>query len=162
MELEINYIEIDKFIKLNPDKLTEIKNQYLKLLSELTVVTELTNEKFLEQIELINQMGTIIIGLVGIVGTIGSDNNFEIVGSGTVIIEPKIMRGAKSVGHIEDIVVGTKWRGKKISQNILNELKKYSKEKGCYKIILDCTDSVVPVYKSNGFEIKGNQMSLYF
>jgi glucosamine-phosphate N-acetyltransferase len=154
--MNINYIQIKKFIELNQNNLTEIKNQYLKLLSELTVVSDLTDEQFINQINKICDMGIIIIAVQSEL------NEFEIVGSGTVIIEPKIMHGAKSVGHIEDIVVKHNWRGKKISQNILNELKKYSKEKNCYKIILDCVDAVVPVYKSVGFQIKGNQMSYYF
>lgn len=137
---------------------TDIKNKYLKLLGELTNVEELDNISFESNLIKINSMGKIIIGYV----LDNKTNFFEIVGSGTIIIEPKIIRGCKSVAHIEDIVVKSNWRGKKISQLILNELKEFAKINGCYKIILDCDEQVSRVYKLNGFEKKGIQMGLYF
>jgi glucosamine-phosphate N-acetyltransferase len=137
---------------------TDIKNNYLKLLGELTCVDELDNNLFESNLNKINSMGKIVIGYV-----INNETNyFEIVGSGTVIIEPKIIRCGKSVAHIEDIVVKSNWRGKKISQFILNELKQFAESKNCYKVILDCDEQVSGVYKSNGFDKKGIQMSLYF
>jgi glucosamine-phosphate N-acetyltransferase len=144
-----NTLNISKF---------DIKNEYLKLLGELTKVDELDDKIFETNLNKINSMGKIIIGYV----FSGETNCFEIVGSGTVIIEPKIIRGGKSVAHIEDIVVKFNWRCKKISQNILNELKDYAKLSNCYKVILDCDIQVSGVYKSAGFEIKGTQMGLYF
>jgi glucosamine-phosphate N-acetyltransferase len=137
---------------------TDIKNKYLKLLGELTNVDELDNILFESNLNKINSMGKIIIGYV----LDNKTNIFEIVGSGTVIIEPKIIRCGKSVAHIEDIVVKSNWRGKKISQSILNELKHWAKISDCYKVILDCDEQVFGVYKSNGFEKKGIQMGLYF
>jgi len=137
---------------------TDIKNNYLKLLGELTNVDELDNKLFETNLNKINSMGKIIIGYV----LDNKTNYFEIIGSGTVIIEPKIIRGGKSVAHIEDIVVKSNWRGKKISQSILNQLKDWAKINNCYKIILDCDEKVLNVYKSNGFDIKGIQMGLYF
>lgn len=136
----------------------DIKNKYLELLGELTNVSELDDVIFENNLKKISSMGKIIIGYVYCNDT----NYFEIVGSGTVIIEPKIIRGGKSVAHIEDIVVKSNWRGKKISQNILNKLKEYAKSSNCYKVILDCDEKVSRVYESNGFEIKGLQMSEYF
>lgn len=136
----------------------DIKNKYLKLLGELTNVDELEDKLFEINLNKICSIGKIIIGYIFSDET----NCFEIVGSGTVIIEPKIIRGGKSVAHIEDIVVKSSWRGKKISQNILNKLKEYAKLSNCYKVILDCDEKVSRVYELNGFEIKGIQMGLYF
>lgn len=135
---------------------SNIKTQYLNLLNELTKIEYLDNELFELNLKKIDSMGKIIIGYVG-----NREEDFEIVGSGTVIIEPKIIRGGKSVAHIEDIVVKSCWRGKKISQSILNELEKYAFSSNCYKIILDCVENVHGVYKSAGFEIKGLQMAKY-
>lgn len=136
-----------------------IKTQYLKVLGELTSAPDLDNALFENNLSKISRMGKIIVGYV-----INSNypSNIEFVGSGTVIIEPKIIRGGKSVAHIEDIVVSSKWRGKKISQSILNQLKDFALNSNCYKVILDCAESVSGVYKSNGFEIKGLQMGQYF
>lgn len=136
---------------------TNIKNKYLELLGELTEVLELDDELFENNLKKISSMGKIIIGYI----FNNEINSIEIIGSGTIIIEPKIIRGGKSVAHIEDIVVKSSWRGKKISQNILNELKEYAKLTNCYKVILDCDEKVLGVYKSNGFEIKGLQMGKY-
>lgn len=51
-------------------------------------------------------MGNIIIDIQG------NMNNFVIEGSGTVIIEPKIIGNTGHVLHIEDIVVHPNYRGK--------------------------------------------------
>lgn len=156
----ITYCDFIDFYFNNTLNLTkiDIKNKYLKLLGELTNVDELDNDLFETNLNKINSMGKIIIGYV----LDNETNCFEIVGSGTVIIEPKIIRGGKSVAHIEDIVVKKTYRGRKISQSILNELKEFAKLKNCYKVILDCDEQVLGVYKSNGFESKGIQMGLYF
>lgn len=162
---EILYCDFYSLIKANIDKLTYLKNQYMGLMSELTICEELDNDVFFSKIKEINLMGKIIIGYKYINSLENKDQNqkqIEIVGSGTIIIEPKIIRGAKSVGHVEDIVVKKSHRGKKISQSILNKLKEFAQLKNCYKVILDCEESVCVVYKSNGFEAKGVQMGLYF
>jgi glucosamine-phosphate N-acetyltransferase len=90
------------------------------------------------------------------------NNTFEIIASGTIIIEPKIIRCGRNVGHIEDIVVAKHMRGKGISSEILNILKEIAKENNCYKVILDCNDDVKNIYIKNGFEIRGIQMAKYF
>ena len=152
----INYSNLLDFIDLNGDNLETIKSQYLELMGELTVCPNISSELFYTRVSQINKMGIIIIAWIN------NDNKFELVGSGTVIIEPKIIRSGMFVGHIEDIVVKSNHRGKKISQNILNKLKEYAEISGCYKVILDCDSQVCPVYKLNGFDIKGVQMGKYF
>lgn len=155
---KIYYQNFYEFVNLNINQLTNIKNKYMGLMSELTKCESLDDETFYQKIKQIDLMGAIIIGYV-----LNEENNcIEIVGSGTIIVEPKIIRGGKYVGHIEDIVVKSSFRGKKISQSILNKLKEFAYNKNCYKVILDCDEKVCPVYQSNGFEIKGVQMGMYF
>ena len=103
-------------------------------------------------------MGMIVVGVI----YDKSNKTIEIVGSGTIIIEPKIIRGGANVGHIEDIVVAKHMQGKGISQKILNILKLIARENNCYKVILDCEDSVKNVYLKNGFTLKGIQLAEYF
>lgn len=153
---EIHYYDFYTLVNSNIEQLTDLKNQYINLMSELTVCEELNNEVFYKKIQQIDSMGQIIIAYKY------TDGSIEIVGSGTIIIEPKIIRGGKPVGHIEDIIVKSSYRGKKIAQSILNKLKDRAKISGCYKVILDCDEAVCPVYKSNGFDVKGIQMGLYF
>ena len=102
-------------------------------------------------------MGTIIICFLENPPFAG----FKIVGSGTLIIEPKIIHGGKNVGHIEDIVVKNSYRGFNVSQDILDLLKIEAREKNCYKVILDCAEEIQRVYTKSGFEKKGVQMALY-
>jgi glucosamine-phosphate N-acetyltransferase len=154
---EIFNCDFYSYVNAHIEKLTDLKNQYIELMSELTVCEQLDNETFYRKLKEIDSMGKIIIACKSTDG-----DSVEIVGSGTIIIEPKIIRGTKSVGHIEDIVVKSSYRGKKIAQSILNELKEYAKISDCYKVILDCDEKVCPVYMSNGFETKGIQMGLYF
>lgn len=154
-EEEILYEDFYLFINKHNFELEHIKNQYIELMTELTKCENLTNQVFYNKIQNINSMGKIIIAYKNKILP-------EIIGSGTIIIEPKIIRGGKSVGHIEDIVVKSSHRGKKIAQTILDKLKTFAKSSDCYKVILDCDDSVSKVYKSNGFELKGVQMGMYF
>jgi len=155
--LDVIYIPLLDFINDNPDKIEQIKNQYLLLLSNLTSTEHLETSLFLKNISNICDMGSIIIGIIN-----NSTSNFEIIASGTIIIEPKIIRNGKNVGHIEDIVVSPHMRGKGISQRILDMLKYLAKSYDCYKVILDCSEDVKNVYNKNGFEIKGVQMAQYF
>ena len=153
----VNYVNLCELVTNNPDHIEIIKFQYINLLSELTNTVPIDNSLFINNLNKINQIGIIYIGLIGTV----ANNDFKIVGSGTIIIEPKIIHGGKNTGHIEDIVVDPNYRSKGISQNILNKLKEYAINNNCYKIILDCDSSVKQVYIKNGFDIKGLQMALY-
>jgi len=147
-----HYYDLKDFLEENKESFTEKKAQYLHLLSMLTEIGEMTDTVFMERIEKIYKYGKIII----------CTESKQIIASGTLIIEQKIIRNGKSVGHIEDIVVHKDYRGNKISENILNILKKNAQENNCYKVILDCEDSLVTLYKKTGFIKKGVQMGIYF
>jgi glucosamine-phosphate N-acetyltransferase len=155
---EIQYTQLIDLINQNPEHVHKIKEQYLFLLSELTSTNYIETSLFKKNIERINEMGTIVVGVLNDL----SSNYFEIVASGTIIIEPKIIREGKNVGHIEDIVVAKHMRGKGISHKILDILKLFARENNCYKVILDCDNEVKNVYIKNGLKVKGIQMAEYF
>jgi glucosamine-phosphate N-acetyltransferase len=154
---ELQYIQLKDFIDLNIHKIDKIKTQYLNLLSNLTETFDLETSIFFDTIQNINKNGKIIICVKNY-----STDDFQIIGSGTIIIEPKIIRGGQNVGHIEDIVVDPEMRGKGITQKMLEILKYVAKNNNCYKVILDCSEEVKKVYMKSGFEIKGIQMAEYF
>ena len=154
----IKFIDLMDLINQYSDNANIIKDKHLSLLSELSIVTDLDTNLYLEHLEKISNMGTIIVSYI----ENPLSENFDIIASGTIIIEPKLIRGGKSVGHIEDIVVKSTHRGKQISSDILNLLKTVAREKGCYKVILDCNEEVKKVYNRSGFEEKGIQMGIYF
>lgn len=161
---EINYIPLIDLLNKHPQHIEVIKYKYLQLLSELTSVTYMDNSLFKTNIERINEFGKIIVGVTGELKNstnTNTNNDFKIVASGTIIFEPKIIRGGKYVGHIEDIVVLKEMRGNNISKTILDLLKVHAMYNNCYKVILDCSEDVKNVYIKNGFEVKGIQMSEY-
>jgi glucosamine-phosphate N-acetyltransferase len=90
-----------------------------------------------------------------------SDRKITILGSGTIIYEPKIIHGCKNVGHIEDIVVHEKYRGQGIAQKILEKLTEAASNKNCYKVILDCKKDLITFYEKSGFRQNNFQMSKY-
>lgn len=125
---------------------------YLQLLSQLTVVEIRSFDEFKTQYECLNKEFIKIF-------VIEYDNT--IIATGTLIIEKKFIRGFKSVGHIEDIVVGGEFRGKGIGKIMINHLISYGKANDCYKIILDCDEENIPFYKKCGFYPKATCMALY-
>jgi glucosamine-phosphate N-acetyltransferase len=88
-------------------------------------------------------------------------NNILLLGSGTILYEPKIIHGCQYAGHIEDIVVDTEFRKNGIAKTLLHKLVELAKQHNCYKIILDCKKELEPFYEKNGFEYRGTQMAMY-
>jgi glucosamine-phosphate N-acetyltransferase len=123
----------------------------------LTESPDITDDKFIMNLMMINEHGLLLIGYIGHPNT----DFFEIIATGTVFIETKIIHGGSSVGHIEDIIVHDKYRAKGISTVIIESLKEYSQSINCYKVILDCSEEVVSLYKKCGFIEKGIQMAIY-
>ena len=89
-------------------------------------------------------------------------NKNIIIGSGSIIIENKIIHNFGNVGHIEDIVIDSNYRNFGLGKLIVNYLIDYSKVKKCYKVILTSADSNLEFYKKLGFSKKDNSMAIYF
>ena len=66
-----------------------IKNKYIHLLSFLTEATDIPDQMFTDKIHDINKMGIILVCIVR------TENDILIVGTGTLIKEPKIIHGGK-------------------------------------------------------------------
>lgn len=84
----------------------------------------------------------------------------KIIGTGTLIIEPKLTYNISYMGHIENILVHENYRGKGLGKLIVNYLSNYAKEYGCYRIDLTCEDRLEDFYKNLGFEIKQLGMTM--
>ena len=147
------YMEYISLLELIEDEQLNIKSQYIQLLSYLTNTTDLTMELFNTNVKDIFAMGIIMVCVLR------EKNGIHLLGSGTIIIEPKIIHGGKSVGHIEDVIVHPNYRNQGIAQTILDKLIDYSK-KDCYKVILNCNPNMEQFYNRAGFEKKCIQMAL--
>ena len=66
-----------------------------------------------------------------------ADLEGQIVGSITLLIEPKFIHQGGLVGHIEDVVVRSELQSKGIGEQLVNAALEYAKNHGCYKTILD-------------------------
>ncbi len=82
----------------------------------------------------------------------------KIVGSTTLLIEPKFIHQGGSVGHIEDVVVKKEFEGSGIGIKLVLSLLDIAKERKCYKTILNCEDELVSFYEKIGFRQKTNEM----
>ena len=126
----------------------DVKNQYFELLNQLTDAPVMSHKEFINKVTEISKIGIIMCCV----------DKSKIIGTGTIIYEPKLIHGGKLVGHIEDIVVDKNYRNKGIARKIINAL---IRNKACYKFILDCKDDLVDFYTSVGFKRHGNQMAIY-
>ncbi|WWC91343.1 uncharacterized protein L201_006286 [Kwoniella dendrophila CBS 6074] len=129
---------------------------HFDVLSVLTVAPQLSAKAYKDKFdELKACAGTYFIIVIVNVST------DKIVGSGSLIVERKFLRSAGLVGHIEDIAVSKAVQGKKLGLRIINALEEIGAARGCYKIILDCSDKNIPFYEKCGFKHKEYQMVRY-
>jgi glucosamine-phosphate N-acetyltransferase len=84
--------------------------------------------------------------------------NEKIVGSTTLLIEPKFIHRGGIVGHIEDVVVSEEFQGLEIGKKIIKYVLELAKNHGCYKTILDCSDEIKPFYEKLGFKVHSNEL----
>jgi len=131
-------------------KKEDIWNGFLKSLDSLKPASNMDRTKAEIIFEKINSNPDYIIAVAEIEG--------KIVGSTTLLIESKFIHNGGLVGHIEDVVVNKDFQGKKIGEKIMKYLLKVSKDRGCYKTILDCTDDVTPFYEKLGFKHVANEL----
>lgn len=125
---------------------------YLSLMGQLTVVGKPSNDLLISQYAKIFESGNHFI-------YVAIDNECgDVVASATLVVEYKIIRQCQNVGHIEDVVTDSRFRGRGLAGKILSKLEEIAREHNCYKLILDCSESNCPVYEKNGFVKKEVQM----
>ncbi|KAL8889809.1 MAG: hypothetical protein Q9215_002951, partial [Flavoplaca cf. flavocitrina] len=111
------------------------------------------------------------------------DGEKKVVGTGAVIIERKfgwvIILGMEEeehpadggdgsihnlglVGHIEDIAVAKDQQGKKLGLRIIQALDELAEKVGCYKTILDCSETNEGFYVKCGYKRAGLEMAHYY
>lgn len=95
-------------------------------------------------------------GVVTIVAVDTSNN--EIVGVASVFYEPKMSHYGFCVGHIEDVVVDPKYRGRHIGGRLIEFIRYASKRIDCYKLSLNCKSSNIGFYQRFGFKVHEQQM----
>jgi len=86
-------------------------------------------------------------------------NTSAIVGTGTILIEDKIIHNYGKVGHIEDIVIDYKYRQLGLGKILIEYLTDYCiHTMQCYKCILNCNFNNVQFYRKCGYNNSQVQM----
>ena len=134
---------------------TDYNKNYLQLLQQLTIIDpdKISNELFSTFVDNLSNKHQIYV--------IEDTKLNIIIGTITILIEPKLIHTMGLVCHIEDIVVHEDFRGLKLSKKLINKGIDVAKNCGCYKIILDCNNVNIGLYEKCGFIHNGNQLSLY-
>jgi glucosamine-phosphate N-acetyltransferase len=131
---------------------------YFELLSQLTTANKPSYEDFLQRFTEMKDSKLIKIFIVEYI----EKEKSKIVGTITCTVELKFIRNLGKICHIEDFVVDEAHRNKKIGSKLINLAIEYAKSIGCYKVLLDSKDEVVPFYEKMGFTRKSNGMTIYF
>jgi len=84
----------------------------------------------------------------------------QVIGTGSIIIENKIIHDMGKVGHIEDLVISKESRGLGLAKRTMENLIQIARTSGCYKVILDASDDVMGLYQNMGFKIHANTLRL--
>lgn len=75
----------------------------------------------------------------------------SIVGSASLLVEPKFIHGGGKVGHIEDVVVHAGSQGLGVGKKLMERVTHEARTAGCYKVILACTPDNKPFYEKCGY-----------
>lgn len=123
--------------------------QTLDALSPASNVTESEAEGIFERIK--SQPGQVVLV---------AEQGGKIVGTVTLLIEPKFIHKGGFAGHIEDFAVAEGLQGKGVGTALMKQAIEVAKESGCYKTTLICPDRVKPVHKRLGFRVAEDSMRL--
>ena len=123
---------------------------FLESMDSLKLASNLDREKAKKIFEKINSNSNHFIYVAILNGVI--------VGSTTMIIEPKFIHDGGNVAHIEDVVVSKEYQGNGIGEMLMQSLLDLAKDSNCYKTILNCSDEVKPFYEKIGFKMTSNGM----
>jgi glucosamine-phosphate N-acetyltransferase len=84
-----------------------------------------------------------------------------VIGSVTLLVEPKFIYDGGKVAHIEDVVVNKEFAGKGIGSRLVKFAIDVAREDfHCAKVILDCSDENIRFYERLGFSCQDNGMTI--
>jgi glucosamine-phosphate N-acetyltransferase len=75
-------------------------------------------------------------------------NDNLVIGTTTLLVEPKFIFGEGRVGHIEDVSVRKGYQRKGIGFKLVNYATEQAALMGCVKTVLDCSDESMRFYHS--------------
>lgn len=125
--------------ELTPETLTE---EFLTTLSSLAeVLLDLEDARSILRERIARCMRTYVAGA-------GEEG---IIGTASLLLEPKFIHRGGIVGHIEDVAVRSDFRGAGIGRQLIEHASRMAQALGCYKVILNCSPENAAFYGKCGF-----------
>lgn len=87
-------------------------------------------------------------------------NQGLIIGTTSLLVEPKFIFGGGRVGHIEDVAIRAGYQRKGIGFKLVRQATEQAVLMGCVRIVLDCSDENVSFYEKVGYTHHGNTMKI--
>ena len=84
-----------------------------------------------------------------------AESDGRVVGSLTLLIEEKFIHGGGLAGHIEDVAVDGRARGRGAGRMLVERALREAEARGCYKTVLDCSEDLAGFYEKLGFSRRG-------
>jgi glucosamine-phosphate N-acetyltransferase len=137
--------DLDSHLKLRPLMCQDYSSGFLELLAQLTNVGTQDESAFKKQFAVMRESKVYFIVVIEDVTT------KQVIATTTLFLEYKFIHSNGIRGRIEDVVVDDKYRGKRVGKTIIGVCVDLSRKLHCYKISLDCKDSLIDFYGSLGF-----------
>lgn len=122
--------------------------------------SDLSKEKFEETLTTIEATNIMEVWVVEKYDTASGASS--VIGTGTIIYEPKFIHNCGKVAHIEDVVICKTKRASGLGTKFLQFLMDKAHENYCYKIILNCDKNISGFYEKCGLTETNIQMAKYF
>lgn len=84
-----------------------------------------------------------------------------VVGTTTLLVEPKFIFKGGRVGHIEDVSIRRGYENVGLGRRLVSHVTQVAKEMGCVKIVLDCSNETMPFYEKLGYSYQDNCMKIF-
>ena len=75
----------------------------------------------------------------------------EVVGVATLLIETKLIHKHARVGYVEDVAVRKDMRHEGVGTELIQALQKLARDRGCYKVVLYCSEKHKAFYEHSEF-----------
>ena len=91
------------------------------------------------------------------------DSNGKVVGTTTLLIEPKFINKGMQVGYIEDVSVRKGYEGLGIGSKLVTYVTTYAISiEGCRKVLLYCSEKTKPFYEKLGYQLAKDTFVMKF
>lgn len=173
-------IQYDETMGANtPEQLEYLREEYYKkfTIENINNLHMITDEQLINLLHCLNQLSITNISTLDLTNfdklrnfLLSCNQNHKymyvikyenmIIGTGSILIEHKIIHNMGKVAHIEDIVIDEFYRGNGLARQLLEVLIDIAKYNDCYKIILNCSNDMINFYEKMGFIRQSNGMRM--